>query len=213
MSLPAAPFRGVNPAVYLLTRAAAKIVLAPFFRMLVEGREHLLPRGPLVLLCKHQRWQDIPLLGLAAPWPLYYVAKHELFIHPIPRWYLSAMGGVPLNRQKPLRSRNSIRNIVTLTQRGQRIVLFPEGTYYKGKMGPGHLGMIRAIHARVRVPFIPVGVHYGQGRLVRPVKIRFGQPLRMEGSTSLDAFLARAMREIANLSGLPWPPDAPVARS
>jgi 1-acyl-sn-glycerol-3-phosphate acyltransferase len=202
-------YREINSVLYHLTRMAARIALAPFFKMEVEGRDHLSPKGPFVILCKHQCWQDIPLLALASPWPLYYVAKYELFIQPLSRWFVSALGGVPLNRKRPLTSRDSIRGIIALIEKGERIVVFPEGTYHKNKMGPGHSGMIRAIHARAKVPFIPVGVHYGEGKLLKRVRIRFGQPLFVDESTGLDGFLARAMREIAELSDLPLksPPD------
>ena len=202
MNSPAAPLGEINPFVYHLTRAAAKIVLAPFFKVAVDGREHLSPEGPFVLLCKHQRWQDIPLLALASPWPLYYVAKYELFIQPISRWFVRALGGVPLNRKRPLTSRDSIRKIIRLLQKGEKIVVFPEGTYYKGRIGPVHSGIIRAIHARVNVPFFPVGIHYEEGKLQKQVNIRFGEPLLI-GRTSVDEFLVRAMKEIAELSDLP----------
>jgi 1-acyl-sn-glycerol-3-phosphate acyltransferase len=194
----------INPFLYHLTRAAAKIALAPFFKVEVEGREGLPPRGPLLLLCKHQCWQDIPLLALASPWPLYYVAKSELFIHPLSRWFVSGLGGVPLNRKRPLASRDSIRNLVTLIRKRERIVIFPEGTYYKNTMGPGHSGVIRAIQARAEVAFVPVGMHYYEGRIQKRVKIRFGQALPTGGSADIDGFLLRAMREIAALSDLPF---------
>jgi 1-acyl-sn-glycerol-3-phosphate acyltransferase len=192
----------ISPFLYHLTRTAAKIALAPFFKVAVEGRERLSPKGPFVLLCKHQCWQDIPLLGLASPWPLCYVAKHELFIHPLSRWFVSGLGGVPLNRKRPLTSRDSIRNIIRLIEKGQRIVVFPEGTYFRNKMGPGHSGIIRAIQARAKVPFVPVGIHYYEGGMQRRVKIRFGQPLFADGTRGMDAFMVRAMREIGDLSDL-----------
>jgi 1-acyl-sn-glycerol-3-phosphate acyltransferase len=200
------PFK-ISLLLYHLTRVAARISLALFFRSEVEGR-HLLPgRGPFVLLCKHQCWQDIPLLALASPWPLYYVAKYELFIRPLSRWFLSALGGLPLNRKRPLTSRDTIRAIVRLIEKGERIAVFPEGTYYKGRMGPGHSGMIRAIHARATVPFVPAGIRYGEGKLRRRVRIRFGRPLIVDESTGVEGLLVRAMREIAELSDLPLPSD------
>jgi 1-acyl-sn-glycerol-3-phosphate acyltransferase len=155
-----------------------------------------------VLLCKHQCWQDIPLLSLAIPWPLYYVAKHELFVHPLCRWFVSSLGGVPLNRKRPLASRNSIRRIIRLIEEGERIVVFPEGTYYKNTVGPGHSGIIRAIQARAEVSFVPVGIHYGREKMRKRVRIRFGEPLLAGGSRGIDEFLVCAMREIAELSSL-----------
>jgi 1-acyl-sn-glycerol-3-phosphate acyltransferase len=115
---------------------------------------------------------------------------------------VSALGGVPLNRQRPLASRDSIRIIIRLIHNGERIVVFPEGTYYRNRMGPGHAGIIRAIRARAEVPFVPAGMHYEEGKIRERVKIRFGQPLFMDASKGADEFLVRAMREIADLSGL-----------
>jgi 1-acyl-sn-glycerol-3-phosphate acyltransferase len=117
---------------------------------------------------------------------------------------VGALGGVPLNRKRPLASRDSIRNIIRLIHNGERIVVFPEGTYYKNKIGPGHSGVIRAIQARAEVPFVPVGIHYDEGKMQKRVRIRFGQPLHMDPSTGIGEFLVRAMREIAELSGLPF---------
>jgi 1-acyl-sn-glycerol-3-phosphate acyltransferase len=117
---------------------------------------------------------------------------------------VSGLGGIPLNRKRPLASRDSIRKIVRLTQNGERIVVFPEGTYYRNRMGPGHSGIIRAIRARAKVPFVPVGVHYDEGGIQKRVSIRFGQPLNIDPSASIDGFLGRAMREIAELSDLPF---------
>jgi 1-acyl-sn-glycerol-3-phosphate acyltransferase len=117
---------------------------------------------------------------------------------------VSGLGGVPLNRKRPLASRDSIRNIITLIRKGERIAIFPEGTYYKNRIGPGHSGIIRAIQARAEVAFVPVGMHYYEGRIQKRVSIRFGQALLAEGPRGIDGFLARAMREIADLSDLPF---------
>jgi len=69
--------------VFGLTRIAAKLCLYPFFRIQVYGLENLPGKNAFILLPKHQRWEDIPLLSLATPRPLYYIAKHELFMKKI----------------------------------------------------------------------------------------------------------------------------------
>jgi 1-acyl-sn-glycerol-3-phosphate acyltransferase len=193
----------INLCVYRLTRLAAKFWFALFFELKLECLEHLLIAGPFVLLPKHQRWEDIPLLSLASPYPLYYVAKHELFMNPLSKWFISALGGIPLNRQMPTESRVSIKNIFSVLEMGEKLVVFPEGTYYKGITGPGHSAMIRMIRSRMNIPFIPVGVNYSHGKRRKVVRIRFGQAMSVESSDDVETFMAEAMRKIAELSNLP----------
>ena len=192
----------INPFVYWMVRGAARIFLAPFFELQVSGQENVPRKGSFILLPKHQRWEDIPLLGLSTPLPLYYVAKNELFTNRLSRWFISTLGGIPLNRRQPLASRNSIEALVRLLNQGAGVVIFPEGTYYRNCMGAGHAGLIRLIHSRVEVPFIPVGVGYS-GRGARTlVQVRFGKAVPWGPSAEPETFLASAMQEIGVLSGL-----------
>lgn len=188
--------------VFRLTRTAGRILLTPFFALQVEGVENLPRETAFVLLPKHQRWEDIPLLSLATPRPLYYVAKYELFRHPLARWYLTALGGLPLNRQRPLESRRTMKAIIQFLKEGEGVVIFPEGTYYREKMGPGHAGIIRLVLSRLTLPFVPVGIRYHKTGLRTRVLVRFGQPFETGRDTSYDRLLDRMMGDIARLSGL-----------
>lgn len=192
----------INSLVYFIIKAAARIVLAPFFEIHVEGRENIPKRGSFILLPKHQRWEDIPLLGLASPVPLYYVAKNQLFINRLSSWFMTSLGGIPLNRRRPLASRNSIKAIVGLLKEKAGVVVFPEGTYYKNGMGAGRVGLIRLVRSRMDVPFIPTGIRYSGKGMRKRVEIKFGKTVPWEPSTEPEAFLALAMGQIRSLSGL-----------
>lgn len=155
-----------------------------------------------ILLPKHQRWEDTPLLSLAVPRPLYYIAKYELFINPISSWFLSALGGIPLNRSRPIESRPSLKAVVELLGEGEGVVVFPEGTCYRNRMGPGHPGLIRMIRSHSASPFIPVGICYSAKRWCTEVHVNFGRPIYEDSSDRADILLAEIMKEIARLSGL-----------
>ena len=192
----------INSLVCLIIKAAARVLLAPFFEVRAVGQENLPERGAFILLPKHQRWEDLPLLGLASPLPLYYVAKNELFLNPLSKWFMTSLGGIPLDRRRPLASRDSIRTIVELLKEGAGLVVFPEGTYYRSRMGSGHVGLIRLIHSQIEVPFIPVGIRYSGEGIRKRVEIKFGKTVPWESSLEPEAFLALAMEEIRVLSGL-----------
>ena len=188
-----------------MVRYAARLYLAPGFRLRVSGAGNLPADRSFVLLPKHQLWQDIPLLGLSVSRPLYYVAKQELFSFSLLDRLFRAIGGIPLNRQRPIESRRYLNQAVHLLDRGEGIVLFPEGTYYRDCMGPGKVGMTRFILSRLDLPFIPVGIQYRRAGLRVNADIRFGARIRPQENEPANRFTARIMLEIASLSGMAAP--------
>jgi len=184
-----------------MLRPAGKLCLAPFFRVRVQGLDRLPVESAFVLLVKHQRWEDIPLLGLSVPQPLFYMAKVELFRTAPIRWLLASLGGIPLNRQRPLESRRFLKRMIDHLQEGEGVVVFPEGTYYRDCMGPGRVGLVRMVLSKATPPFVPVGIRYRK-RVRVSVEIRFGQPSFPEPSEDASSFLERMMVEIARLSSV-----------
>jgi 1-acyl-sn-glycerol-3-phosphate acyltransferase len=187
--------------VFWTTRFTARILLAPFFLLKTRGTENLPTRGAFMLLPKHQQWVDIPLISLAAPRPLYYVARDDLFDTPIINWFMRSLGGIPLNRQRPLETRESLRTLEGYLRKGEGVVVFPEGTYYMNEMGPGHAGIVRFVSSRFSLPFIPVGIHYSKTRGRTLVRINFGTAHYPDPATSINPFLSTLMKEIERLSG------------
>ena len=187
--------------IFWTTKTAGRILLLPFFRLETQRVENVPQRSAFILLPKHQRWEDIPLLSLATPRPLYYIAKHDLFGSPLSSWFLSSLGGIPLDRQRPLESRRSLQAMIEFLRKGEGVVVFPEGTYYKHKMGPGRVGIVRHILSHLSPPFIPVGINYS-GRGARTlVRINFGDASYADSAGSASSFLDNMMKEIAVLSG------------
>ena len=142
----------MNLFIFRLVKIIASFVLRPFFHVHTSGLANIPEKGAFILLPKHQRWEDIPLIGISVHRPLYYVAKGELFRNPIQGWFISSLGGIPLNRQHPLKSRNSLRLVMEILGEGKGVVLFPEGTYYRGHMGAGQAGLIRMVLTRFSLP-------------------------------------------------------------
>ncbi len=197
--------------LYRIVRGFSNVVLCARLRIHIEGRENIPRKGAFVLLPKHQRWEDIPLVGIASPRLLYFVAKHELFVKPWENRFFRSLGGLPLNRENPMASRRFIRAVIDLLKKGEGVVLYPEGTYYPDGMGPARLGMVRFIVSRMTIPFIPMGMSYtrkgsrkGSNSIV---KIALGAPLLPESGESPASFLNRVMVEIAALSNLAPHPE------
>ena len=188
--------------VFHIIKMVALILLPILFKINVKGRKNIPATGPFVLLPKHQRWLDVPLIGSAVARYLYYVAKAELFTHPLGNWFIGALGGIPLNRKRPIESRQTLRAIRHCLKSDSGLVLFPEGTYYPDKMGPGHQGVLRFITATASVSLIPVGVRYEKRMFRTAVTIRFGAPVKWTINQEPEELLPIIMKDIASLSGM-----------
>jgi len=183
-------------------KLACRLFLQPFFKISTHGIENIPEKGGFILSPKHQRWEDIPLLSLAAGKPLYYIAKHELFNNFLSNWFFSSLGGIPLNRERLMESRSSLVKIIEVLNQGEGVVVFPEGTYYMNKVGPGQTGIVKLMLSRSNAPFIPVGINYLRTGLRTQVKITFGKPIYAEKEMPAAMFLNILMKKIAGLSGL-----------
>ncbi len=202
---------GRNDLFYLFVRCIGYIAFQALYRISVEGRHNIPTAGPGVILSKHQFWTDIPIVGLAAWRPLHYIAKQELFAYPLIRHLISSLGGIPINRANPVKSLDSFRYVEMLLQKGECIVLFPEGTYYPHSMGKGKHGfMDRILHFQEKmgwdgsqgIPFIPMGIRYGKAKLRPDIVVKTGPPVYASEGIQGKELTDRIMAEIASLSGL-----------
>lgn len=200
---------GRNNFLYFLTRRIAQIVFSLFYQVTIEREIGSPLSHPSIILPKHQFWTDIPLVSLSFREGLCFLAKKELFVLPGIRAFLLSLGGIPVDRGQSIRTLRSFKHLFALLKKGEKVVVFPEGTYVRDSVGMGKSRLIEMIlenQPRFEHPilFIPVGIHYGRRTgWRRPVKIRIGRPLL--GTKGMDASLltSRAMEEIRRLSALP----------
>ncbi len=196
-----------STGAYVVTKLALKMLLFPFFRLEVCGLRNLPRDRAFILLPKHQRWEDIPFTGFAIPRQLYFVAKHELFKTTFTDRLFKSLGGIPLNRKKPIESRRYLLSAIRMLEKGEGIVVYPEGTYFRRKMGPGHTGMLRFILSRLAMPLIPVGIRYSLNGWRIHVRVAIGRITYQRPFEPADRLLIRLMGEMAKLSGYPIHPD------
>ena len=157
--------------LHFIIRSVSFFIFRIVYRLKIEGRENLPPEGPAIILPKHQFWIDVPIAALALWRPASYIAKQELFAYPVIRHFIAALGGVPIDRLKPVKSLDSFRYVEHLLQKGDFIVLYPEGTYYPHCMGRGKHRFIQRLLAFQEkkgrrepklVPFVPMGIQFAE---------------------------------------------------
>ncbi len=191
--------RGVNPLVYWAARAILQPFFLVYFRMQRIGMEHVPKDGGLIIASNHRSFMDPWLIGMMLRRPVYYVAKSELFHHPIVAWLLSSLGAFPLDRGQGDRdAMDAARRIV---ERGDVVVIFPEGT----RTRPGALAIpkrgVGRLALQTGAPIVPVALigtdAVRRGCLIRPrrIRIRAGRPLRFPQVDEPSPTLSRAVLE------------------
>jgi 1-acyl-sn-glycerol-3-phosphate acyltransferase len=196
--------------IFGLTQLVSRCYFPFKFQVKTEGLANLPERGPAFLIPKHQQWWDVPLLGHVVPRPLYFLAKQELFRSALGRYFISRLGGIPVDRESPIKSLATFRELVLLLRQEAFLVLFPEGTYYPGAMGPGKWRLVQMIlrlqnkQALKSVLFLPVGISYerwsGSGKT--RFTLRIGEPLQEPDPCRAEDFTAHLLSRIKELSGL-----------
>jgi 1-acyl-sn-glycerol-3-phosphate acyltransferase len=184
---------------YLIAATVMKPLMRAWFRIRLEGSEHIPAGGPVILASNHRSNMDPVLLASAVDRPLAFMAKAELFVGPL-GWILRWIGQFPVRRGGI--DREALRRTDAVLARGSMLGLFPEGTRGDGGFAAVHPGLAYIV-VRQRCPVLPV-VIFGTDRVRRrfgwlpfasPVRIVIGPPIDLPRSTS-DRAGRRAASEI-----------------
>lgn len=125
------------------------------WKISVSGLENL-PPGGAMLVANHQSLADIPLLLATVPGDVRFVAKKELGRVFLFGRAIVAAGNLLVDRSDRRDAVRMMREAGKRLSRGERIVLFPEGTRSAdGTIGPFKSGAFR-IAEGAGVPVIPV---------------------------------------------------------
>jgi 1-acyl-sn-glycerol-3-phosphate acyltransferase len=173
--------RGVNSLLYWTLRAILVPAFLVYLRMQRIGREHLPRSGPLLLASNHRSFLDPFVIGMLVRRPVYYMAKRELFEKRWQAWVLNALGAFPVDRGAG--DREAMETARAILERGDCVVLFPEGTRVRGgPLGEPRRGVGR-LALETGAPVAPVAVigteDVRRGWRIRPrkVRVRVGRPL------------------------------------
>jgi 1-acyl-sn-glycerol-3-phosphate acyltransferase len=150
----------------------------------VVGRERVPADGGVIVAANHVSYLDIPIVGCALARRADFLAKDELFTHPVVGWLFRRFGGVPIRRGAI--DRAALGEVERRLAAGRLVVMYPEGTrspderLREAKPGVGMLAV------RTGVPVVPAYVA-GTGEAwppgarwlrCRPITVVFGEPMQ-----------------------------------
>jgi 1-acyl-sn-glycerol-3-phosphate acyltransferase len=175
-------------------------------RATVVGRERVPRSGPLILVANHLSWWDPPVLVATAPRTLNFIAKAELWEHPVLAFLGRHHGELRVRRGEA--DLQAIRDAEALLARGGFLGIMPEGTRSRsGGLQPGRPGAAFLAY-RTNAPLLPAAV-WGTEVIRRPrdllrrprVHVVFGEPFRLDPAyrKHLDQATEQIMLAIAAL--------------
>jgi 1-acyl-sn-glycerol-3-phosphate acyltransferase len=179
----------------VLLQTTTRLLLAPLarlvFRPVIEGRENVPRRGPVIVAANHLSFIDSLVIPLVAPRPVVFLAKAEYFRQPglkgwLTRTCLTGTGAIPVQRGAHRAAQTSLEVALGVLADGRAFGIHPEGSrsrdgrIYRGRTGVAWLALAS------RAPVVPVAV-LGTDRIqpvgarlprVGRITVRFGAPLR-----------------------------------
>jgi len=165
----------------------------------VTGARNIPRTGPVLLVSNHRSYTDPVVIGAAAPRPVRYLGKTELFRNrPFAR-LITTLGCIPIRRDGY--AAGAIRQAVELLRAGEIVCIFPEGGLTTpGQLKPG----VTIVAAESRAPVVPVYLSGTKGMYcpyayllrARPVRVDIGKPVLPDdlgGTENRDEFQRRLM--------------------
>lgn len=171
-------YHTVNTTIKALTQVLCRIES--------ESLRHVPSKGPLILVCNHVNFLDVPVLYTRLlPRPVTGLAKAETWQDPVLGPLFELWGGIPIRRGEA--DTSAIRLALTALSQGKIVAIAPEGTRSgTGILQQGHSGIVSvALHSKA--PLLPL-VYYGGETFHQNVRklrrtdfhIRVGKPFYLK---------------------------------
>jgi len=163
---------------YRAMRGIFTTALRLWFRPRVVGRAHIPATGPVILAPVHRSFADFGFTALCTRRKLFFMTKDSMWKNKwLGRWLLY-VGAFPVHRESA--DREALARAEEVLQRGECLVLFPEGTRREGPAIENLMEGAAFLSARTGAPIVPIGIggsdlSMPKGRVIpKPYTIQVG---------------------------------------
>jgi 1-acyl-sn-glycerol-3-phosphate acyltransferase len=175
LGLPSFAYRGLRALCHAVNRA--------YFRVSVDGSDVIPATGAVILAPVHRSNIDFLVVSEVSKRKLFYMAKDSLWRAPRFGTFLASIGAFPVHREGA--DRLALDRSQDVLERGEALILFPEGTRRSGPVVEELHEGAAFLAARTGAPIVPIGIGGSAAampkgsKMVHPVKIHLvvGTPL------------------------------------
>lgn len=194
---------------YTLFRRFMLFMGGVFLGFRVHGAENVPPKGPLVVAANHHRFFDPVFVCMAVPRRVQWMAKKELFIPPLRRFF-HFLGAFPVDRQSG--GRSAIRDALSYLREGWALGIFPEGTRQRDReSGEAKSGAIMlAVRGDARILPVFIGKVPSLAQRLRGERMDayVGTPITIDNTLrGREAYRGAADEVLGEIYALPEAPE------
>lgn len=141
---------------FLVTHVGYMVRLKLVYRLEVQGKENVPKTNDYIIAANHLSTLDPPLISAVMDRPIAYMAKKELFVNPILRWWLNWLGAFSVDREKL--GVSTIKTVLTIKKTDWVLGIFPQGTRQEvGEMSNVTKGFA-SLAKSTKCDILPVGI-------------------------------------------------------
>jgi 1-acyl-sn-glycerol-3-phosphate acyltransferase len=173
--VPSWVYRALRVLVHLINRA--------YWRVEVDGSDTVPLTGPVILAPVHRSFMDFFVVSEVTKRKIFYMTKEEMWKSPLLGSFLDAVGAFPVHRDGA--DRLALERAQDVLERGDVLILFPEGTRRSGPVIADLHEGAAFLAARTGAAIVPIGIGGTAeampkgSKFVRPVKVHIvvGPPM------------------------------------
>ena len=145
-----------NRLFYGTIRFIVIVICRVYLRLRIIDAHKIPKTGTFILAPSHRSTLDIPVAAATTRRRLMYMGKDSMWkIKPIGA-FLTALGSFPVTRGSA--DLEALKRCIAVLDRGDPLVLFPEGTRHRGRIIEPLFDGAAFIAYKTGVPIIPVGI-------------------------------------------------------
>lgn len=145
--------------IYNILHVLMKYLLKTFFKLEIQGLEHLNKhKGHVILAGNHTGFLDVPILMSASNRYIRFLAAEAVFSWAIVGWVMQRGGVIPVSKGK---GKDALSDAIAFLKGSNAVGIFPEGKLTTdGRLGNFHKG-VAVLHKKTGAPIIPFAIHGG----------------------------------------------------
>jgi 1-acyl-sn-glycerol-3-phosphate acyltransferase len=165
----------VPDAVYRVLRAIVHLINRSYWRVEVEGADSVPATGPVILAPVHRSFMDFFVVSEVTKRKIFYMTKEEMWKSSLLGSFLDSVGAFPVHRDGA--DRLALERAQDVLERGDVLILFPEGTRRAGPVVEDLHEGAAFLAARTGAVIVPIGIGGTAeampkgSKFVRPVKV------------------------------------------
>jgi 1-acyl-sn-glycerol-3-phosphate acyltransferase len=193
--------RRVNPRASLIRIAwwrllqfLSWLVLFLLYRHRAWGMRNIPPTGPVLLVCNHQSYLDLTVLGCAIQHRHFHsMARRTLFRHPAFGWLIRSLNAFEVDQDRG--DLRAIRTAIGKLKEEHLLLVFPEGSRTSdGRLQPFQSGVMTLLR-RAKPTIVPMAVEgvydvwpiwRKRPRLRGRVAAQYGRPIAAEALLEME---------------------------